>query len=344
MKLIKRALVITVVAAMLSLVIAPAMDAAFFGDSGKAYAATSYYKVWGKNISEDDYQKMAEKWPDYEPLRCNGWMTEVMNEVYKIPMRMGNWVIGTRTNFLNNSTVKPVKVVAGTYSYIKENVDLIKPGDIVFFNSSKKGNGVWTHVALIGEKHMLWHCTATSPGKKTGKYKSITSWMKKYRKEGEYGAYAEVWRVLSSFDVKSEVKLIKGKYKDKIRVARYKMGTDVTVKETLSYTADGPIMGKKIKITASLNKNVRRTIDGVPKIIKGRRIAKGEKLKGSTDLTFKIKKSGEIKIYYRFTVDEVIKKNTNLTAFTKIKYGKKVLKNYSKVRATYRTIGFHEVE
>ena len=339
---IKRSITIALVVLIMALMAMPSFGLVFGSGQSAAYAAEDYFKTWGKDISEKDYERMSEKWPDYEPLRCNGWMTEVMKEVYDIPMSMGDWVIGTRTNFLNNSTVKPVKVTAGSYSEIKEKVTLIKPGDIVFFNSDKGGNGTWTHVALIGEDHMMWHCTATSPGSKTGKYKSITGWMKKYQNQGEYGAYAEVWRVLSSFSVKSKVKITWNNYPGKLRIAKYKKGKNITVRQTLTYKAYGPLVGKKIDIVASLNKNKVTRDNGNPVYTKSKKVTDGEKFKGSKNLRFTLKDSGKIKIYYRFTIDDKIKESTSMTVFTKIKHGSKVLKNYSEAGAPLRMIRFRK--
>lgn len=329
---------------VLSLMVMPALDMMVGDSQSAAFAAEDYYKTWGNDVSEKDYQRMADKWPDYEPLRCNGWMTEVMNEVYDIPMNMGDWVIGTRTNFLNNSTVKPVKVISGSYAEIKETVDKVKPGDIVFFNSDKGGNGVWTHVGLIGKDHGLWHCTATSPGSKTGKYKTLTSWMKKYQNQGEYGAYAEVWRVLSSFSVKSKVKITWNNYPGKLRIAKYKKGLNITVRQILTYKAYGPLVGKKINITATLNKNKVTQDNGTISYTKSKKVTDGEKLNGSTDLKYTLKDSGKIKIYYRFTIDDKIKENTSMTVFTKIKYGSEVLKNYSEAGSPLRMIRFRKKE
>ena len=324
---------------VLALMIVPAFEMSFCPTEAKADAA-SYYKSWGKDITEEDFQMMSDKWPDYEPKRCNGWMTEVMNDVYKIPMSMGSWVDGTRRNFLNNSTVKPIKVVAGTYSHIKENVDLIQPGDIVFFNTDKQGKGIWSHVALIGEDHMMWHCTATSPDKKTGKYKSITSWMKDYRHQGEYAAYAEVWRVLSKFSVKSKVNVYHGRYQNKLRVAKYKKGKDIVIHERLIYTADEPIVGKKVALTSTLNKIYSKGAGDSRVYVKGKKITAGEKYGGSTELKYKVKKSGTMHIYYRFKIDDRIKKTSKLTVFTKVKYGSRVLKNYKRAGGNLRTIRF----
>ena len=343
-KHLKRILILVIAVTVVTLGVAPAGGTLFGNDSSTAYAATKYFKTWGTDISEADFQKMAKKWPNYEPKRCNGWMTEVMNDVYKIPMKMGNWVSGTRSNFLKNSTVKPVKVVSGTYATIKKNIGLVKPGDIVFFNSSKKGKGVWTHVALVGEDHMLWHCTATSPGKKTGKYKSLTSWMKKYRKQGQYGAYAEVWRVLSTFSADSTVKITSGSYNGQKYTAKYSKGDQITVVESINYKASGPVVGKYVSITASLNKNIKTDNDGNVTYSKGTKITSGQKYKGSTKLSFKLKKSGTINIYYRFKVSESLADTDTMSVFTKIEYGGKTLKNYSKAKDKKRTIEFYHVE
>ncbi|MCR4709546.1 MAG: hypothetical protein K5653_04750 [Clostridiales bacterium] len=343
-KMIKRTITMVLALLVLSLMVMPALDMMVGDSQSAAFAAEDYYKTWGNDVSEKDYQRMADKWPDYEPLRCNGWMTEVMKEVYDIPMSMGDWVIGTRTNFLNNSTVKPVKVISGSYAEIKETVDKVKPGDIVFFNSDKGGNGVWTHVGLIGKDHGLWHCTATSPGSKTGKYKTLTSWMKKYQNQGEYGAYAEVWRVLSSFKAASKVQVTKNNYPGKLRVAKYKKGIAVTVRQTLTYKADGPLVGKKINITATLNKNKVKQENGVLVYTKSKKITDGEKFGGSTNLKYTLKKSGKIKIYYRFIIDDNVKESTIMTVFTKIKYGSKVLKNFSDPSSLLRRIRFRTLE
>ena len=343
-KTITRIMVITLALSVMILGAAPFVPVR--GDAGgaEAYAAQkTYYKTWGKDISEKDYEKMAEKWPDYEPKRCNGWMTEVMNDVYDIPMSMGWWVEGTRNNFRKNSTVKPVKILSGAYSKIKKNIDKVKPGDIVFFNYAENGKGVWSHVGLIGEDGSLWHCTATSPGEKTGKYLTLTKWMKKYGgpkgEHGSPGSYAEVWRVLSSFETDDAVKVNKGRLtKTSVKTARYQKGNYIVIQEKISYKADGPIVGKKIRVKATLNVNKS---DG-GKTVVGRYITRGQRYSGNEDLTYKIKKSGEINIYYRFRISsKKIKQEDTVTPQVTIetRSGKRIFA-YTKPGRESRTVTF----
>ena len=312
--------------------------------SSEAYAAQkSYYKSWGKDISEKDYEKMADKWPDYEPKRCNGWMTEVMNDIYDIPMSMGWWVEGTRKNFRNNSTVKPIKVISGDYDKIKKNIDKVQPGDIVFFNYAENGKGVWSHVGLIGEDESLWHCTATSPGEKTGEYLTLTKWMKKYGgpkgEHGSPGSYAEVWRVLSSFDPAGTVKVTKGKLlKTDVKTARYKKGDYVELQEKIEYEASGPVVGSKVRIKATLNVNKQEGTETVA----GRFITRGERQSGTEDLTYKIEKNGIIYIYYRFRISpKKLKVGYTVTPQVRIETlsGKKIYA-FTKAGRKSRTVSF----
>ncbi len=337
---IKKCAVIALAALVISLLIVPSFDIAYRGGgTSSAQAAGNYYKVWGKDISEKDYKVMTKKWPDYEPLRCNGWMTEVMKEVYDIPMSMGWWVIGTRTNFLNNSTVKPIKITEGTYKTIKKNMDLVKPGDIVFFNYSTDGKGTWSHVALMGEDDMLWHCTATSPGAKTGKYRTLPGWMKEQSGSHGPGNYAEVWRVLSSFDRTSSTTVSYGRLDGKKKTAIYRKGRKIIIRDTITYKADGPIVGKKISITATLNVNEPAQKGSKFALAKGVKIASGQKYSGTKTLKYKVKKSGKINIYYQFNINsKKLSAGDTLTSYTNIKLGSKSIARYTKAGVKSRTV------
>ena len=338
-KMIKRTITMVLALLVLSLMVMPALDMMVGDSQSAAFAAEDYYKTWGNDVSEKDYQRMADKWPDYEPLRCNGWMTEVMNEVYDIPMNMGDWVIGTRTNFLNNSTVKPVKVISGSYAEIKETVDKVKPGDIVFFNSDKGGNGVWTHVGLIGKDPGLWHCTATSPGAKTGKYRTLPGWMKEQSGSHGPGNYAEVWRVLSSFDRTSSTTVSYGRLDGKKKTAIYRKGRKIIIRDTITYKADGPIVGKKISITATLNVNEPAQKGSKFALAKGVKIASGQKYSGTKTLKYKVKKSGKINIYYQFNINsKKLSPGDTLTSYTNIKLGSKSIARYTKAGIKSRTV------
>ncbi|MBR6473135.1 MAG: hypothetical protein IKS99_05385, partial [Firmicutes bacterium] len=329
MSTLRKTIVTVLIALMLAFFAVPGLEMCMTPESITADAATSYYKFWGSDVSEGDLQMMADKWPDYEPLRCNGWMNEVMNEVYDISMNMGSWVDGTRYNFTHNSTIKPTKVVEGTYQTIKDNMDKIKPGDIVFFNYASDGKGVWSHVAIMGEKNILWHCTATSPGSKTGKYLTLLKWMDKYGgpngEHGSPGTYAEVWRVLSTFDSSRTVVITKGALKGKKRTVGYSVGKRIVVKETIAYEAYGPIVGKKVSVTAKLCKN-KKVDDGY---VKGITIANGERFYGNKELKYTVKKSGKMFIYYRFNISKKkLSVTSTLTPHVTVKIGKKTIVKY----------------
>ena len=315
-------------------------------ETTEAYAAQKdYYMTWGRDVSEKDYKKMAKKWLDYEPKRCNGWMTEVMNDVYGIPMSIGWWVEGTRNNFRKNTTVKPIKILSGSYSKIKKNIDMVRPGDIVFFNYAENGKGVWSHVALIGEDESLWHCTATSPGEKTGKYLTLTKWMKKYGgpkgEHGSPGSYAEVWRVLSSFEPEDTVNVTKGKLvKTDSKTAKYQKGNVIVIRERIEYEADGPIVGSKVRVKAVLNVNKESGSETVP----GKFIVRGQKYDKSEDLVYKIKDKGAINIYYRFRVSsKKLKAGDTVTPQVTIETtGGDKIYAYNKAGRASRTVIFGE--